>query len=314
MMNFKGKKVLVAGYGLIGTPLVKMLIEEEGAKVRVASLNGASRAHPGIKDFFELDLMNFENCFIACDGMDYVFNLLCLKGSPQAMKEKPATFFDANILLDLLVLRAAHKCGVGGYLLASSLAVYPPAEVFFEDDAGNEKLPSKNDIAGGLAKLAGEFQARFYAIEHGMLISTVRPANTYGPFDDFDSERAMVVPSFIRRALGGENPFVARGASQFRDVIYSEDVARGMIHVAKLEEKRPVNLGSGTAYSFPKILGTVLDNLEEKPEVVWQESKSRGDSRRVLDISRAKSLGWNPKISLEEGIKRTMEWYSANKK
>ena len=269
-MNFQGKKVLVAGgAGLIGTPLHKMLVEEEDAEVTVVSLDNRMRVHPKAR-FLQLDLMSYPNCLIACGGMDFVFNLLCLKGSPRAIREKPATFFDANIYLDLNLLRAAARCGVRGFLLASSLAVYPPAEVFFEDDAVNEKLPSKNDRFAGLAKLAGEIQAQAYMIEHGLTISIVRPANTYGPYDDFDSEKAMVVPSFIKRAVGGENPFRGRGdGSAVRDVIFSEDVARGMIHVAKCEEVRPVNLGSGIGYTTKELAEAVVDTLENPSEIVW---------------------------------------------
>lgn len=312
-MNFKGKNVLVAGgNGLIGTPLHWMLIEEEGANVRIASLGDKSRVHPKA-DFYELDLTKLGNCLSACSGMDYVFNLLCLKGSPKFMKEKPATAFDVNTDLENNLIRATNRCGIKNYFLTSSIGVYPAAEMFFEDDAINEKLPSKNDRAAGFAKFVAEVQAQHYAVEHGMKISIVRPANTYGPGDDFDSEKAMVAPSFIRRALGGENPFMARGASQIRDVIYCEDVARGMLHVAKLEETRPVNLGSGIGYTLSEILDAVIENLENKPEVVWQDSKSLGDTRRILDISRARSLGWSPKISLKEGVKKTMDWYRKNK-
>ena len=168
-------------------------------------------------------------------------------------------------------------------------------------------------MAAGFAKCVAEVQARHYMAEYGMVISIVRPANTYGPLDDFDSEKAMVVPSFIRRALGGENPFMARGASVIRDVIYCEDVARGMLHIAKLEETRPVNLGSGIGYKLSEILDAVIENLEEKPEIVREDS-GLGDKQRVLDISRAKSLGWSPKISLKEGIKKTMDWYKNQKK
>lgn len=313
-MDFKGKKVLVAGgTGLIGTPLVKMLIEEEGASVRIVSLDDKSRAHPEA-DFHNLDLTKFDNCLSACSGMDYVFNLLCLKGSPKFMKEKPATAFDTNTDLENNLIRATHRCGVKNYFLTSSIGVYPAADVFFEDNAIKEKLPSTNDMAGGFAKFVAEIQAQHYTAEHGMTISIVRPANTYGPGDDFDSEKAMVVPSFIKRVLGGENPFMARGASRVRDVIYCEDVARGMLHIAKIEETRPINLGSGIGYSLSEILDAVINNFENKPEVLWTESKSIGDTRRVLDVSRAKSLGWSPKISLEEGIKKTMEWYKTQKK
>ncbi len=315
MRNFKGKRVLVAGgAGLIGTPLHKMLIEAKDAEVTVVSLDNRMRVHPKAR-FLQLDMIDLKNCKKACFGMDYVFNLLCLKGSPRAIREKPATFFDANIYLDLNLLRAAQWCGVKGFLLASSLAVYPPAEVFFEDDAANEKLPSKNDRFAGFAKLAGEVQAQAYMVEHELTVSIVRPATTYGPYDAVDSEKSMVVPSFIKRAVSGENPFRGRGdGSVVRDVIFSEDVARGMIHVAKCEETRPINLGSGIGYTTKELAEAVVGALENPSEIVWDGTQSVGDKKRVLDTSRAKSIGFSPQVTLEDGVRRTIEWYRANKK
>ena len=309
-MDFKGKKVLVAGYGLIGTPLVKILIEEEGANVRVASLEGAERAHPA-SEFWNVDLLDFENCMKVCRGVDYVFNLLCIKGSVQAVQKYKYTFFTKNLLLEILLFDAAIKQSVPGFLFASSLAVYPPAEVFIEDDIW-KGFPSENDWNAGWAKRMGEIQAQAAMDEFAgkITVSMVIPANTYGLFDDFDSEKAMVVPSLIKRAVYGENPFVVWGdGTQVRDLIFSEDVARGMIHIAKQEEKKPVNLGSGIGYRIRELVNVVVENIEKKPKIVFDASKPTGDKKRVLDISRARSLGWTPKVSLKEGIKRTTEWY-----
>lgn len=314
-MDFKGKNVLVVGCtGLIGRQLTRMLIEEEDAKVRGVSLDDRFCAHPNIQDFLQLDLAKFGNCLVACSGMDYVFNLLCLKGSPKFSKEHPATFFDSNTDLENNMIRATRRCGIRNYFLTSSIGVYPAAEIFFENDAANEKLPSKNDMAGGFAKLVAEIQAKHYMTEYGIKISVVRPANTYGPYDNFGSENAMVVPSLIKRVFDGEDPLVVWGdGSQIRDLIFSEDVARGMLHVAKLEETRPVNLGSGNGYSIKELVEVIVSNVEKKPEVVWDTTKPTGDKKRVLDTSRARSLLWSPKVSLEEGINKTMEWYRQNK-
>ncbi len=314
-MDFKGKKVLVAGgTGLIGIPLVKMLIEEEGANVRVASLDDPSRAHPDTAFCF-LDLTDFENCKKACRGMDYVFNLLCAKGSPTAMKKYPATFFDVNLLLDVNMLRAAYQEGVGGYLLASSLAVYPPASVFKEDDAFRG-VPSENDRFAADAKRAGERQAEAYRLQYNWnRISIVRPTNTYGPYDNFNPENAMVIPSLIRKALDYENAFtVAGNGSEVRDFLYSDDVAHGMLLVAKLEETRPVNLGSGTGVSIRTLVETILKCVDPPREaVVWSASHSAGDSIRVMDVERARSIGFTPIVSFQEGIRETVEWHRLNK-
>lgn len=312
--EFQGKRVLVAGgTGLIGIPLVRRLIEHEGARVRIASLDDPSRAHPDAQ-FMQLDLLEPGNCLAACEGMDYVFNLLCVKGSPGTATKKAETMLRVNLLLDINLLDAARRCGVEGFLLASSLAVYSPASIFYEDmvwQAGVATEPSPNDYYAGWAKRMGELQAKACRIEYGWeRISIVRPTNTYGPYDDFDSPGAMVVPALIRRVVKGENPLRVWGdGSEIRDFLYSEDVARGMILVAKSGEQRPVNLGSGTGVSIRDLVHAILHASGNPPEVAWDESKKAGDKIRVLNTDRARSLGFVPAFTLEEGIAETMSWY-----
>lgn len=306
--SFKGKRVLVAGgTGLIGIPLVRLLIEE-GAEVRVVSLDDPIRAHPQA-EFWRRNLLEPQNCRIACRDMDFVFNLLCVKGSPATVRTKPATLFETNLLLDINLLRAAFQAGVQGYLLASSLAVYAQGQN--KEDSVWETHPSKNDWFAGWAKRMGELQAEAYGQEHGWeAISIVRPANTYGPYDDFDSEGAMVVPSLIRRVVNGENPLRVRGdGSEIRDFLYAEDVARGMLLVARQGVREPVNLGSGTGVSIRKLVEAITQSAEISPEVVWDLSQKAGDPVRVLDTERAESLGFRPRVGLEEGIAKTMRWY-----
>ena len=97
--------------------------------------------------------------------------------------------------------------------------------------------------------------------------------------------------------------------------MYSEDVARGMMLVMKksLGPKYPVNLGSGKRYSIKDLVNIILSNIDEKPELIWDTSEVTGDSVRVMDVSRAKSLGFEQTISLEEGIRKTIDWYRNEK-
>lgn len=313
MFDFKGKKVLVAGgTGMIGIPLVELLIQE-GAQVTIASLDDPSRAHPKAQ-FKRVDLSLFENCLKVCQGMDFVFNLLCVKGSPAVTAAKPATFFVSHLRFNTNLMEAARQAGVKGFLFTSSLAVYSPAEVFREDDVW-KTFPSKNDWFAGWAKRMGELQAEACRIEYNWdNLSVARPANVYGPYDNFDLENAMVVPSLIKRAVEGQDPLVVWGdGSQVRDFIYTQDVARGILLVAKSGETQPVNIGSGHGYSIKELVDTIVENLPKKPKVIWDASKPQGDKKRVLDISRARALGFSPVISLKEGVKETMKWYCENR-
>ena len=308
---FQGKKVLVAGgTGLIGIPLVEMLLAQ-GAQVRIASLDDPSRANPKA-EFLRLDLTRLDNCLKACDGMDYVMNLLCIKGSPAVTNVRPASFFTPMILFNTCLMEAARQCKVQGYLFTSTIGVYSPAEVFYEDEVW-KTFPSPNDRFAGWAKRMGELQVDAYRIEYNWKnITIVRPANVYGPYDNFDSINAMVVPSLIKRALN-ENPLTVWGdGSSERDFIHARDVARGMLLAMEKAPGQILNLGGGRGFSIKELVETIVAQLDVKPKVVWDVTKPAGDKKRIMDISRARAIGFEPQMSLAEGIKDTMAWYKQN--
>ena len=312
-MYFKNKNVLVAGgTGLIGIPLVKILLEQ-GAGVRIVSLDSSSRAHPQA-EFVHLDLTILNNCLKVCKGMDHVFNLLCVKGSPKIMATKPASVFYPMLTFNTQLMEAAWRCRVNGFLFTSTIGVYHPAEIFYEEDVW-KTFPSPNDRFAGWVKRIGELQAEAYRIEHGWNnINIVRPSNVYGPYDNFDSDNAMVVPSLIKRATNGEDPFVVWGdGTAERDFIHAEDVARGMILVAEKNPGVPVNLGSGIGTPIKELVEIVCSNSPVKLSVVWDNTVPSGDRKRIMDISRATNLGFKPQIDLKEGIRDTYRWYLANR-
>ena len=310
---FRDANVLVTGgTGMIGRCLVESLVSL-GAKVRIASLDDPSRAHPGAV-FRRADLTRIEECLEACAGMEFVFHLAGIKGSPLMTATKPASFFVPTILFNTNMMEAARRSGVRRYLYTSTVGVYAPAEIFREDDVW-KTFPSDNDKFAGWAKRMGELQAEAYRIEHGWNgVSIVRPANVYGRYDNFDPANAMVIPSLIRRALDGEDPFVVWGdGSPVRDFIHASDVAAGMQFVVEKCFLQPVNLGSGVGVSVKRVVEIIVDRLKKKPRVVWDAAKPAGDRIRLMDISRARSLGWEPKVAIEEGIRDAMDWYESNR-
>lgn len=312
MSTYANRKVLVTGgTGLIGRPLVDQLLTL-GAQVRVVSLDDPSRA-PKETEYLRLDLRSYDNCLKACQGVDFVFNLIGIKGSPKMVAEKPASIFVPTILFNTNMMAAAYAARVERYLFTSSIGVYAPAEVFNEDDVW-KTFPSENDRFAGWAKRMGELQAEAYCREFQWKdISIVRPANVYGPFDNFDPENAMVIPSLIRRVLSGENPLTVWGdGSPIRDFIYSEDCAEAMMLVMEKGYNHPINIGSGTRQSIRDVVDAIAANAREKPEVMWDKSKPSGDQIRVMNVERLRSLGFTCRTSLHEGIKKTMDWYLAN--
>lgn len=296
---------------MIGIPLVELLLQQ-GAHVRSVSLDDPTRSHPDA-EFIKKDLTILSNCRDVCRGMDFVFNLLGVKASPAMTVTKPARFLFATVMLEMNMLEAARLENVAGYMLASSVGVYAPAPILYEDDVW-KSFPSPHDWFSGWSKRIGELQVEAYKVEYKWeQIAIVRPANVYGSHDNFDGENAMVVPSLIKKAISGENPLNVWGdGSTIRDFIHAKDVAKGMLLVAEKMPNEPINLGSGKGYSIKQLVECIIANLKHKPDVYWDISKPSGDKQRVLDISRAKSLGFTPQITLEQGVREVMKWYREN--
>jgi GDP-L-fucose synthase len=311
MSFYKDKNVLVTGgTGLIGRPLVEMLVAQ-GAKVTVVSLDDPSRAPQGVT-FKRADLREFSNCLEICKDQEIIFQLAGVKGSPAMTAKRPASFFVPTITFSINMMEAARRCGAERFLFTSSVGVYSPAEVFYEDDVW-KTFPSPNDRFAGWAKRMGELQADAYKIEYNWdKISIVRPANVYGPYDNFDPANAMVIPSLIHRAMSGERPLTVWGdGSPIRDFIHARDVARGMLLAVEKGINEPINLGSGTGVTIKQIAEIVAANVPGGPaELVWDTTKPAGDAKRLMDMTRANSYGFTPGISIEDGIKETIEWYA----
>ena len=187
MIDFKDKNILVTGgNGMIGQALVKLLYDTTTATITVADL-------PNV------DLRDRKDCKSVCEGQDIVFHLAGIKGSPIRCMESPASFSVPMIQFNANMVEAAYNAGVEWFLYTSSIGVYHPAEVFVEDDVW-KTFPSENDWYAGWAKRIGEMNVEAYMKQYDWnKCSIVRPANVYGPNDNFE-EWSMVVPSLIKKA------------------------------------------------------------------------------------------------------------------
>ena len=306
---FNNKNVLVTGgSGMVGRQLVDLL-NAEGAKVHIADLKSPDGLE--YESFHKVDLREYSSCRDICEGMDYVFNLVGIKASPKVCIEEPANIMGPMMQFNTNMLEAAMSSNVEWYLYTSTVGVYQPAEVLKEDDVWQTQ-PSKNDWFGGWAKRMGELQCLAYERQYGKgKCSIVRPANVYGPYDNFDLDSAMVIPSLIRKAFSNDILKVWGDGSSIRDFIHAKDVARGMIFAVKNKITEPMNLGSGDEISIKRIAEVIAK--EACIYIKWDTTKHTGDPRRVFDMSRAHSYGFFPQISIEEGIKETIDWYLKNK-
>lgn len=304
---FKNKKILVTGgNGMIGKRLVELL-EKRGAIVTIADL--------------PTDLRDRKTCKEVCQGKDYIFHLAGIKGSPQRCMEQPASFSVPMIQFNANMIEAAYEAGVEWFLYTSSVGVYHPAEVFKEDELWSSSLskaqissglitgPSNNDWYAGWAKRIGEMNVEAYMKEYNWnRCSIVRPANVYGPNDNF-GEWSMVIPSLIKKAMNSDTETIEvwGDGSPIRDLIYAEDVALGMIHMVENKVTEPVNLGSGSGVTIKEIAEIISEYFGK--EIVWDTDKPMGDMKRLMSMEKSNKHGFYPKTSLKEGIIKTIEWY-----
>lgn len=304
--GFRGRRVLVTGgTGMVGRCVVDRLAAA-GAEVRVASLDQL-RPNPAATYEFG-DLTDPVICRRLIDGMDDVFHIAGIKGSVEVTKTRPASFFVPLLQMNTNLLDAAREGGIQRLVYTSSIGAYPGRRIFREEDAWDGE---PMDTYPGWAKRMGELQIRACAAEYGLDgWSVVRLTNVYGPGDNFDARSAMVIPALMQRIRSGENPLVVWGdGSAIREFAYSEDIADGIIRALHHGTGGDVvNLGTGIGTSVRELVEALADIIDFRFE--FDPSKPAGFPERVMDITQARErLGHAPRVSLEEGLRRTWDWF-----
>jgi len=313
----KKSKVLVTGAtGVIGTQLVDLLLNE-GYFVRAISHN--KKPNFVINENLEImngDLTDSKFCAEACIGIDYVFHLAVETGSIVKNAKHPASIMTSTILMDFNMLKAAHNEKIKKYLYCSCACVYPEKlEDMVEENAWDGPPPKMHETISW-SKRISELQCKSYNKEFQDDIVIVRPSNTYGPNDIFDSEKSHVISAFIKKAIDGPKPFTIWGSGeQIREFVYSRDVAKGMVlAMNELKDSNPINLGGGISIKIKDLAKMILSMVDNDPEIMFDKEKPEGHKKRILNSKKAKDiLNFKPTTSLEEGLEETIRWYMENK-
>ena len=297
--------LIIGGRGMVGRQIVE-LCSKVYDKVCVVDVDfNIPQDLPDNVDYKPCDMTFKTNTNIIAD-YNHVYHLAGIKGSPLRAKEKPADYLPM-VQFDTNVIQAVGHWKPDWFLYTSSIGVYPPSEYYKEDDVWN-KVPSENDKVPAYIKRMGELSCYAIRATYGYEnISIVRPANIYGPYDNFGDE-STVIASLISKGYHNDSINVWGDGSPIRDFIYSKDVARGMLHMVENKVTETVNLGSGKETRISDIANTIGEYFDK--EVKYDKSKPNGDMRRQMDTSRAESVGFKPNYTLEDGITETIEWYS----
>ena len=311
-MKLSDKHILVTGgNGFLGQNVVAKLIAHGASAKNIFS--------PHSKD---LNLVKWEDCVKAVKGQDIVIHLAAVVGGIGANREHPGKFFYENLMMGVQLMEAARQAGVKKFVAIGTVCAYPKFTPvpFKEDDLWNG-YPEETNAPYGLAKKMLLVQAQAYRQEYGMDSIYLLPVNLYGPGDNFDPKSSHVIPALIRKVAeakeAGQSFVELWGTGKpTREFIYVEDAAEGIVLATENYDKaEPVNLGSGEEISIKDLIIRISRLMDFKGEVRWDASRPDGQPRRQLDTARAKKeLGFTAQMKLEDGLKRTIEWYLNNRK
>ncbi|MEW6286913.1 MAG: GDP-L-fucose synthase [Chloroflexota bacterium] len=311
------KKVIVTGGGgFLGSFVVEKLKERGATDIFIPRKRDYNLTDPNaIKRMYD----------DALQGVDpknvIVIHLAANVGGIGANREHPAEFFYDNAIMGIEMMHQAWKRGVGKFVATGTVCAYPKFTPvpFKEDDLWNG-YPEETNAPYGLAKKMMLVQAQAYRQQYGFNAIFLLPVNLYGPRDNFDLQSSHVIPALIRKAVEaqerGEKELPVWGdGSPTREFLYVEDAADGIVTAAeKYDGELPVNLGSGYEISIKDLAEMIVRMTGFQGKLVWQTDKPNGQPRRGLDVSRAKALfGWSAQVPFEEGMRRTIEWFKANR-
>ena len=311
--KFINKKIIITGgTGLIGRQLTKILCDLK-ANVSVISLDNYStdkRAKHIIGD-----LSNFNFCKSVTKNQDFAFHLAGIKASVKTTVEKPASFYVPLVMMNTNFLEACRVNNIKRLVYTSSIGAYSKASIFKEKKSTYKNEPM--DFYPGWAKRMAELQIIAYKKQFKLKnYYIVRPANVYGPGDNFDKKNAMVIPSLMAKILQKKRPVEVWGdGSPIRDFAYSRDIAEGILRTMFYGTGKYdfLNLGSGKGISIKKLIETM--NKITPFKYFFKSKLNQGFSKRVMDISAAKKIiKYKPETSLESGLKITWDWFLKNQK
>jgi len=300
-------RVYVAGNtGLVGSAIVRMLHMKGYTNiVSTPSSHWDLRRQEDVERFFRVN------------EPEYVYLAAAKVGGIGANNDYPAHFIYDNLMIQANIIDAARKFGVKKLLFLGSSCIYPKfaTQPITEDQLMTGALEPTND-AYAIAKIAGIKMCQAYRKQYGFNAISLMPTNLYGPNDNFDLETSHVLPAMIAKfhaALNHSRHWEVKlwgDGSAMREFLHVDDLAEAcFICMRDYNESEHINVGTGEDVTIKKLAETIADVVGYDRYINWDTSKPNGTPRKVLNVDKIKALGWEPKISLKEGIKSTYEWY-----
>ena len=246
---------------------------------------------------------------------ELVFHLAAEVGGIGANRANPGRYWYANLVMGAHVLEQARLHKAGKVVVAGTVCAYPKlTPVPFREDDLWAGYPEETNAPYGVAKKSILVGAQAYRDQYGLDAIFLLPANLYGPRDNFHPTNAHVIPDLIRKMVESRDEVVLWGdGTPTREFLYVDDAAEGLLLAAqRYDRPEPVNLGTGSEVSIRELAELIAELTGFEGEIVWDPSQPNGQPRRSLDTSRARELfGFEARMSLREGLERTIAWYRA---
>ena len=301
-------KIYVAGHkGLVGSAIVRA-IESEGKHEWI----GQTRA--------ELDLLDRKAVFeyLAQEKPDAVVIAAAKVGGIQANNTFPVEFLSQNLQIETNLMDGAHEAGIEKLLFLGSSCVYPKMaqQPIKEEYLLTGELEKTNE-AYALAKISGLKLVQAYRKQHGHRWISAMPTNMYGPGDNFDLDKSHVLPALIRKfhdakTSGAEFLTLWGTGKPKREFLHSDDLGRACVFLLEnYDDDVAINVGVGEDISIRELAERIQKIVGFQGSIEWDSTKPDGTPRKLLDSSKVKALGWEPTISLEDGIQSTYRWFQS---
>lgn len=269
----------------------------------------------------ELDLTDATatDAFFARHRPEIVIDAAARVGGILANKTYPVEFLTENLKIQVNLMESAARYGVDKLLFLGSSCIYPKLapQPIREDSLLTGPLEETN-IAYAIAKIVGVIGVQAHRTEYGRSWIAAMPTNLYGPYDNFHPDNSHVLPALIRRfddaSRTGANEVVLWGTgTPRRELLHVDDLAAAcLVLLERYDDPRPINVGTGVDHSIREIAEMVAEEVGFRGEILLDTSKPDGTPRKLLDVSRMTALGWQPAISLQQGIRSTVRWYRDN--
>ena len=301
-------RILVAGAnGMVGSAIVRNLESK-----------GYTNIIKGTRDDVDFTNQDETERYFCSEEPEYVFIAAAKVGGIMANNNYKAEFLTENLQIQTNLIQQSYNFGVKKLLFLGSSCIYPKFAIqpITEDQLMTGPLEPTND-AYAIAKIAGIMMCQVYRQQYGFNAISLMPTNLYGPNDNFNLETSHVLPAMIAKfhnAVNNNSSVQLWGdGSAMREFLHVDDLAEACyVCMQNYEEAGHINVGTGEDITIKQLAETIADVVDYDRDINWDASKPNGTPRKVMNVDRIKELGWEPKISLSEGIEKTYQWYKEN--